>query len=335
MKTSASLPFAGLALAAVLLTTPAFGVINIDYVPVGNAGNAADAATSSLYGAVAYAYNIAKNETTISQYAAFLNAVAATDTYELYNTSMASDSVIAGITRSGSAGSYSYSVVAGSENKPITFVTWFDAARFCNWLHQGQPVGLQTTGTTEDGAYSLLGATSGTGFIKNVDAKVWIPSESEWYKAAYYDPDKGGVGVGGYWAQATQSNTVAGNTIGVAGSANYNDGDYVGYPGAALTDVGAYGLNSQSAYGTNDQAGNVWEWNDAVIGSGSLSRGLRGGSWNYPSYGLPASGRNYYTPTNQSNYIGFRVASVPEPSAGLLTLLSVSTLLSLRRRPTL
>ena len=96
--------------------------------------------------------------------------------------------------------------------------------------------------------------------------------------------------MGGYWAQATQSNTVAGNTLGVASSANYNDGDFAkdqnGLP-TYLTDVGAYGLNSDSAYGTNDQAGNVFEWNDAVI-FGSL-RGLRGGSWNEISFGLPAS----------------------------------------------
>jgi sulfatase modifying factor 1 len=99
---------------------------------------------------------------------------------------------------------------------------------------------------------------------------VWIPSEDEWYKAAYYDPTKGGSN---YWKYATQSDTLAGNTIGAANSANYYDGDYVGSGSSAiptsnaLTDVGAYGANSVSFYGTNDQGGNVWEWNEAVIGS--------------------------------------------------------------------
>ncbi len=135
---------------------------------------------------------------------------------------------------------------------------------------------------------------------KNGGAKAWIPSESEWYKAAYYDPNKGGVGVGGYWQQANQSNTLAGNTIGVANSANYYDGDYATYTGGAslgITDVGAYGLNSDSAYGTNDQAGNVFEWNDAVI-SGS-SRGLRGGAWLANASDLPASARGSSAPTFQ------------------------------------
>lgn len=287
--------------------------VTIEMAPIGNAGNAADPATGSLYGAVGYAYNISKNETTISQYAEFLNAVAKTDTYNLYSSGMTT-SCINGISQSGSSGSFTYSVAAGSGNKPITYVSWFDAARFCNWMHNGQPIGMQIASTTERGAYTLDGATSGVSVSKNVGAKFWIPSENEWYKAAYYDPNKGGAGVGGYWLYPTQNNTLAGNTVGVANSANYWDGDYVGYPGMALTDVGAYGLNSDSFYGTNDQGGNVWEWNDAVIGSSS--RGLRGGYWGYGySSDLAASSRIGNGPSNEGYSIGFRVASVPEPGS--------------------
>lgn len=325
-----SIPVIGSAfLVGISLVTQSFAVVNIDYASIGNTGNASDPATGSLYGAVAYAYNIAKNETTISQYAEFLNAVAKTDTYGLYSANMTTASYINGISQSGVSGNLTYSVAAGTGNKPITFVSWFDAARFTNWMHNGQTIGMQSAATTEDGAYTLNGATSGVSISKNVGATVWIPSEDEWYKAAYYDQNQGGAGVGGYWQQANQSNTVAGNTIDVANSANYYDGDYVGYPGMALTDVGSYGLNSDSAYGTNDQAGNVYEWNDAVIGS---SRGLRGGSWNYLALGLPASSRSNPAPTYQDDNVGFRVASVPEPSGVVLTLLSVSACLSRRRR---
>jgi formylglycine-generating enzyme required for sulfatase activity len=278
MKNNRTILSLGLAvLAGVSLVTPALAV-NIAYVPVGNAGNTADTADGDIntpgvqrFGAVGYAYQIAKNETTISQYADFLNAVAKTDTYGLYSTSM-TQSYINGISRAGVSGSYVYSEALGTGNKPITYVSWFDAARFCNWMHNGQPTGLQTVGTTEGGAYTLNGATSGI-ITKNVAAMVWIPSEDEWYKAAYYDPNKGGAGVGGYWLYPNQSNTLDGNTIGVANSANYYDGDHVGYPGMALTDVGAYGANSDSAYGTNDQGGNVHEWNDGVRVTFATERG--------------------------------------------------------------
>jgi len=329
---------AGLAfLAGIALSTPAFAVVTIDYVTIGNAGNAADPADGDQstagvqnFGAVAYVYQIGKNEVTISQYAEFLNNAATTDTHGLWNSLMGTNLNIAGITRSGNSGSYSYAVT-GSGLRPITYVSWYDAARFTNWLHNGQG-----SGSTETGAYTLTG---NTGLItKNVGATVWLPSESEWYKAAYYDPNKGGAGVGGYWAHANQSDTMTSNTIGVAGAANYDDGDYAvtqsnSYSSSQnyLTDVGAYGVNSQSAYGTNDQAGNVYEWNDAVIVIGS-SRGLRGGSWFFGSNDLSASTRLGSTPPGESSLLGFRVASVPEPSALLLVMLSTGALLIRRRR---
>jgi len=114
--------------------------LNYQMVTVGDVGNAPDPATGGLYGAVAYEYRIGKYDVTIGQYAAFLNAVAKTDAYGLYNTSMGTNLNIAGISRSGSPGSYAYSVMTNggsSANRPITFVSWFDAARFANWMHNG------------------------------------------------------------------------------------------------------------------------------------------------------------------------------------------------------
>lgn len=324
------------ALAGLSLVTPAFAVVNIDYVIVGNAGNDYDpnGPASLALGAVDYVYRIAKNETSISDYAQFLNAVAATDTYELYSSLM-TYSTVNGITQSGISGSFTYSVAAGSGNKPITMVNWFDAARFANWMHNGQASGEQNASTTEDGAYSLNGATSGVGIVRNVGATVWIPSQNEWYKAAYYDPNKDGVGLGGYWAFATQSDTISGNTVGVATSGNYFDGDYVGsgngsFPTSnALTDGGAYGLNSASAYGTNDQSGNVREWTDAVVGSGRV---LRGGSYASTPDRLTSGYYEEITPTGSGSTIGFRVASVQEPSSIVFTLLTSGTLLLRRKR---
>lgn len=255
-------PIKSLSLAAFtgFFSIPAFAAVNIDYVPVGNAGNGNDPTTG--YGSVAYNYQISRNETTISQYAEFLNATAKTDTYGLYNSNMAAGGNVGGISRSGSVGSYTYSVSTGTGNHPIASVSWFDAARFCNWMQNGQG-----SGSTETGAYTLAGAMSGI-ILKNGGATCYIPSENEWYKAAYYDPTLGAGGGDNYWLQATQSNSLTSNIIGAAGAANFFNGSYaISQNGLTsyLTDVGAYGATSASFYGTNDQGGNVYEWNDAVI----------------------------------------------------------------------
>lgn len=145
--------------------------VTIDWVTVGNPGNAAD---STGYGAVGYEYQIGKYEVTIQQYADFLNAVAATDPHSLYNTNMGSDQRVAGISRTGVSGAYTYSVVppagvtpAGADspgNRPITWVNWFDAARFVNWMNNGQG-----SATTESGAYTIstgqITAASRTGGV--------------------------------------------------------------------------------------------------------------------------------------------------------------------------
>jgi hypothetical protein len=320
------------------LSLPASAVVTIDWVTVGDTNNQADTAVMTTdgttgYGSVDHIYRIARKETTIAQYASFLNAVAKTDPYNLYNTRMATNADVAGISRSGGAGSYVYGVI-GSGDRPITYVNWFDAARFCNWMHNGQPVGQQTATTTENGVYSLLGALSGVGFTPQAGAMFWIPSEDEWYKAAYYDASKSG-GAGGYWLYPTQSDALAGNTIGTAYSANYWDGDRAqdqnGLPWD-LTEVGAYGANSASYYGTFDQGGNVYEWTDAVSGS---SRGLRGGHWLSSENSLRSSSRANGLPTTENDVRGFRLAGIPEPAASLLVLIGGGLGLTRRHRSAL
>jgi len=133
----------------------AASAVNIETVPVGNPGNAGElsgegaggSGPDRICGAVAYAYNIGKYEVTAGQYTAFLNAVAATDTYGLYNSSMWSSSDGCKIERTGSSGSYSYSVAGDWANRPVNYVSFWDAARFVNWLHNGQG-----NGDTESGA---------------------------------------------------------------------------------------------------------------------------------------------------------------------------------------
>ena len=98
----------------------------------------------------------------------------------------------------------------------------------------------------------------------------------------------------------------------------------------ALTDVGAYGGDSQSAYGTNDQAGNLFELTDGVIGTDHAGRG---GSWiNDGAAQQSSSYRIQIEPTFQSYSIGFRVAAVPEPGSLMLALVAGGGMLMRRRR---
>ena len=317
--------------------------VTLDMVTVGNPGNSNDPATGNLYGAVAYDYQIGKYDVTIGQYTAFLNAVATTDTYSLYNTSMGTNQNIRGISRTGVSGSFSYSVIGpagvvngqSGANRPITYVSWFNSARFANWMANGQPTGAQTSTTTENGAYNLANWTSGTAPAKNVTnpntsaaPTLFIPNENEWYKAAYFDPTLNS-GSGGYYAYATQSNAAPGNVIGSGtNQANYNNGVYSVTQSASysssqnyLTDVGAF-TNSASFYGTFDQSGNVYLWND-LDGTAGSSRGLRGGSWISPAFGLSSSSRSTPAPSVEAIDIGFRLASpvaVPEPSTWVMGL---------------
>jgi formylglycine-generating enzyme required for sulfatase activity len=299
----------------------AYADISYELVTVGNPINAAD---STSYGRVDYYYRIGKYEVSIAQYTVFLNAVAAMDTYGLYNTNMATDASIAGIVRSGSSGSYTYSII-GNGSRPISYVSWFDAARMANWMHNGQPTGAQDSSTTESGAYTLNGATSGI-INKNAGALVFIPSENEWFKAAYYDPSLSG-GAGGYWLYPTRTNSSPGNVVGgLPNQVNYYTADsapsgilsvtqrsYWEANQNYLTPAGAFS-NSASSYGTFDQGGNVYEFTDGVSSS---SRVRRGGTWWANNSGallqLQKGGSAPAGVTDENGMMGFRLATVANP----------------------
>ena len=305
------------ALAVCACAAGARAQVTIETVTVGNAGNTPDTRYETPgYGGVDYIYKIAKFEVTAGQYTEFLNAVANEDTYGLYNPSMWTSSYGCKIERTGSSPNYSYSVAADWADRPVNFVSWGDAGRFSNWLHNGQPTGAQDLTTTEGGSYHLNGATTTEALmlvVRNPDATWVIPSEDEWYKAAYHKND--GV-TGNYWDHPTQSNTapsaqVPPGTDMTNGSANYYRAGYVD-PTHYRTEVGAYDAKpSDSPYGTFDQGGNVWEWNEAVF-YGSY-RGVRGGSFNGSGVDLHAGFYGYSEPTYDLNIHGFRVAEVSEP----------------------
>ncbi len=321
------------AVAAATLLANTARAVTIDTVPVRNPNNAADTRHNTPgYGAVNHVYNIGKYEVSAGQYRDFLNAVDPTgaNSLGLYNSKMDDTQYGCQITWNGS--DYDFSGrPSGTEadwmNRPVNYVSFWDAARFANWLHNDQG-----SGDTESGAYHDIG--NQTLFGRNPGARFFIPTEDEWYKAAYHDKSAGLAAT--YFNYPTSNDSEPGRDMSEAtdpgNNANYRDDrDFlIGSP-YYRTEVGEFDL-SDSPYGTFDQGGNLGEWNETVmVGS---SRGIRGGGWYLDSDILHASYRGLHdSPTGEWGAVGFRVASVPEPGSITLLLCGLVTgLIWWRRR---
>jgi formylglycine-generating enzyme required for sulfatase activity len=276
--------------------------IPIPFVTVTNAGNPADV---SGKGAVAYDFRIGKYEVNNIQYAAFLNAVAADDPHSLYDPDSAVNTH-SGIERSGAAGEYFYTVKPGLGHRPAVLVDFYDVLRFCNWLHHGQPSGAQDATTTEDGAYTLTPeALAAENVLRNPGARYWLPSDDEWYKAAYHQPADQGGDFGDYWPYPYRNidAPISEPPPGGANSANT-----CCETGRRATDVGAY-AQSRTFYDTYDQGGNVQEWTEWTSEFQPLrNRRIRGGSWYYNESYTGANDYEFDTTDYDSESIGFRVA---------------------------
>lgn len=257
--------------------TPKPPAVRVTWLTIGDAGNhpdtevmAADRTTG--YGGVDYTYRISKYLVTNAQYAAFLNAVASTsDPYLLYFPCMDKRDCYgagSGIIRTGQEGSWHYAAHKGREKRPVNYVNLFSSMRFANWMSNGQG-----HGSTETGAYTLSGGLplASTNMLmvrRNPGAKVFLPSEDEWYKAAYYDAAKHK-----YWDYPSGSDTPTTCALpskkrgdancglvtaehnpanpGLTGVASWFWGD--------VTDIDAY-PGSVSPYGAYDMGGNLFQW---------------------------------------------------------------------------
>lgn len=317
------LALAAIALASACLAQAAWAQpVVIETVPVGHPGNAGDPRPGGPYGAVDYAFAIGRFEVTAGEYAAFLNAVAASDPRGLYDTRMDYDANPGHegchIVRTGSPGSYSYAVAPDWADRPVNYVSWADAARFANWLHNGQPSGAQDLSTTEDGAYFLDGVSQFDDsaledVLRESDARWAIASEDEWYKAAYHRNDGA---TGNYWSRPTGTDAAVSEDLvdpdpgNNATCTSGTPGDWTIGPPYYRTEGGAH-ENSASPYGTFDQGGNVMEFTEAVPESDI--RRIRGGSWNMGCSQVAASAiDDVMHSSDQFNDLGFRVVRLGE-----------------------
>ncbi|MDR2429752.1 MAG: SUMF1/EgtB/PvdO family nonheme iron enzyme [Puniceicoccales bacterium] len=331
------------------LTPPAEGAtyvtenyqgIELEFALIGDVGNLDDTILSGgdYRGAVDYEYYISKYAVTQGQWAAFLNAVAtdksaSADILALYNGNMNSQGY-GHIRRTNDlfdpANKWMYVFQSDYEDRPVVHVSLTDAQRFCNWL---------TTGNTESGVYDM---TSSATVLRDPVASlqpgaVVLPTENEWYKAAYYDPNKG---AGGYYTYSF------GHANGDCAHMDFANYDQVYHDMMApdwgngvyfLNEVGFYEnySGSLSSYGVADMTGNVWEWTDSQYNW--YDRVVRGSAFHSDGLDLSAEfSRAHYAPSTEDNFIGFRVASVapiPEPSTyGMIGGALVGLLCLVRRK---
>ena len=248
----------------------------LSFAEVAHPGNAADLDHygTGAYGRVAHVYGIGTREVTNEQYAVFLNAVARKDPHSLYHVLMARGPD-GGIVRSGEEGEYRYRVRRSTADRPVHFVSWYDAIRFANWLHNGRPQGEQGAGTTEDGAYDLK--RDPESITRRPAARFALASEDEWYKAAYWVP---------------------------AEPAHYALFQKVR---SGRSDPIRYELDAKAASGAERMFDKTWEWNEAAVGK--LFRGLRSGAW-FLGNNRQSAGRFYSNPELELRNVGFRVVEL-------------------------
>ena len=318
--------FAGaVAFAIASVATSVFGqAVTINTRTINNVGNAGNS-TNGL-GAVPYVFQLGRFEVTNSQYAAFLNAVGRSNTNAIYSSSMNTD-VNGGITQSGTSGSFTYAVKPNMGNEPVNFVSWYSAARFANWLHNGQTTNVASM---ETGSYTVNNVSSGPVLTRTANATWVLPTLNEWFKGGFHNAT--GLTSTSYTQYASNSNTIptaSATSLTAANAANFN-GATAGSTGPLA--VGAY-TNTTSAYGLYDMMGNVAEMTEAAqatSGSGLNRYATMSGAWSSLSTTFAA---NYslafttpiYTGTAAANSgMGFRLANVePVPEPGTIALAGV------------
>lgn len=285
------------------------GAFTMDFVTIGNPGNAADTTGApNPVGSVGYTYRVGVHEVSRCM-------------IDIYNTQSGGPMLtMSDMTSFGGNGA----------NRPATGVSWNEAARFVNWLNSSsghsEAYKFTTGGYNDDIALwdPLDAGYDAANPFRNSNAYYFLPSIDEWYKAAYYDPSVN-EGMGGYWNYATGSDSAPVTTSGgtAAGTVVYDDQlNPIPLGPADITNAG--GL---SPYGTMGQNGNVSEWGESGTTPPNDSvdepRGFRGGSWSSPFLVLrsdqPLSGVSPAGGAVDSK--GFRVASIPEPATGLLLVL--------------
>jgi formylglycine-generating enzyme required for sulfatase activity len=300
---------------------------DLEFVTIGNPGNAGDARTGGTNGSVAYTFAIGKYPVRVDQYVEFLNNVASPA--DAHNLRSGTDGARGGVVIiTGAGGELSYSTKPNYDNKPVNWTLFDQGCRFCNYLHNGGVPGADT----EDGAYDM---SLSPNQVRKPGAKYFLPTHDEWYKAAFYEPGIMSSGTNAnYWNYATRHDDLPGGGIaddvgnitnGPNNVANWADpntplGSFT-WDGLSfnVSTVGSAGSNSATYYGAYDMNGNVYQWSETQNPAGT-KRSYHGGSMFSGADELPSTfnltrpvtggppGGWWDDPSTQSPSLGFRVA---------------------------
>lgn len=262
----------------------AAGMAQAAFVTIGDASNAAD---GSGYGAVGYTYQISVTEVTIAE---FQRAIGA---------------------GSGDENHWNDGYRSAGTNAPASNVSLYEAMKYCNWL---------TSGDVNNGAYVFSGgvyqSTDRASAISTYGTVYALPTDDEWYKAAYYTGNSGDLW--SLYANGTDAIPLHGTTDGW----NYYNGGYlIGEPNYIWT----VGSGGEEQNGTYDMMGNVWEWMEDSNGV------TRGGGYGDAENGLRSSTRGSYNPSSGNTNLGFRVVAIPEPASAMLVFFGAGVGMAIHR----
>jgi hypothetical protein len=256
----------------------------LEFVTVGAAGNAGASPAQFEWleffgwgplGRVDYEYRLTRTEVTNTQYLEYVKAYS--PYYDGPFDSSVQDPGLEGFdiySATNDPADPQWFVASGTENFPAE-ISWIHAARYCNWLHNGK---VNAAWAFETGAYdtsTFMRQSAGMWTGQNVrspGALYWIPSLDEWIKGMYFDPNKFGVGVGGYNLYPTGSDIAPVSGLpGTAGAQTSVD------MGPDRFDVGSY-PDVMSPWGLLDGSGSRREKVEWDRISGGRLGGLKCGT---------------------------------------------------------
>jgi formylglycine-generating enzyme required for sulfatase activity len=331
-------------IAAVNATIDRFG---FDFVTVGAPGNRSWIASERLFpngttlnhtndrGRVDYSYRIMRTEVVQTQYVDFVQA------FRPFWLSIANipgrvesgSPVAPALTGSGISIFGGFDVNHAYDNSAMT-ISWRNAARYTNWLHNGAPTEQAELSwdTFHTGAYTFTDESfthtgRGTPITRNADARFWLPGLDEYLKAAYYDPNRYGEGEEGYWPYPNVSESEP--WFGPPGEGDWGYDDDA--PVSEQLAVGQF-PGTVSPWGLLDVVGTASEWVEtphgllvvdgdvSVIGRVIVGRNFLAGLIDSWSEGGEAQSTN-----------AFRLATIV-PTPGGATVCAFGALLAARRR---